>query len=78
MKRFDIITEADARMLDVGATVELSPGGHVTPLAQDTLRVAAGHRDLRRARPTRRWPATWRRSRTSAAWRSAAITPAWR
>jgi ribose 5-phosphate isomerase B len=37
MKRFDIITEADARTLDVGATVELSAGGHVTPLARDTL-----------------------------------------
>ena len=38
MQRFDIITEADARMLPVGATVELAPGGHVTPLARDTLR----------------------------------------
>jgi ribose 5-phosphate isomerase B len=37
MKRFDIITEADARTLDVGATVELSAKGHVTPLARDTL-----------------------------------------
>lgn len=37
MKRFDIITEADARLLDVGAAVELSAGGHVTPLARDTL-----------------------------------------
>jgi ribose 5-phosphate isomerase B len=37
MRRFDIITEADARTLDVGATVELAPGGHVTPLARDTL-----------------------------------------
>ena len=37
MKRFDIITEADARTLDHGATVELAPGGHVTPLAKDTL-----------------------------------------
>jgi ribose 5-phosphate isomerase B len=37
MKRFDIITEADARTLDIGATVELSAGGHVTPLATDTL-----------------------------------------
>jgi ribose 5-phosphate isomerase B len=37
MKRFDIITEADARTLDIGATVELSGGGHVTPLARDTL-----------------------------------------
>jgi ribose 5-phosphate isomerase B len=37
MKRFDIITEADARTLDIGATVELSAKGHVTPLARDTL-----------------------------------------
>lgn len=37
MKRFDIITEADARTIDVGATVELNAGGHVTPLARDTL-----------------------------------------
>ena len=37
-KRFDIITEADARQLAVGSVVELTPGGHVTPLAQDTLR----------------------------------------
>jgi ribose 5-phosphate isomerase B len=37
LKRFDIITEADARTLDIGATVELAPGGHVTPLAKDTL-----------------------------------------
>ena len=35
---FQIITEADARQIDVGATVELVKGGHVTPLAQDTLR----------------------------------------
>jgi ribose 5-phosphate isomerase B len=37
MLRFDIITEAEARRLDVGATVELAAGGHVTPLARDTL-----------------------------------------
>ena len=37
MKRFEIITEADARSIDVGATVELAKGGHVTPLARDTL-----------------------------------------
>jgi ribose 5-phosphate isomerase B len=37
MKRYDIITEADARTIDVGATVELATGGHVTPLAKDTL-----------------------------------------
>jgi ribose 5-phosphate isomerase B len=38
MKRYDIITEADARALDVGASVALNPGGKVTPLAEDTLR----------------------------------------
>lgn len=38
MKRFDIITEADARILPMGETVQLAKGGHVTPLAQDTLR----------------------------------------
>ena len=38
MKRFDIITEADARLLDMGESVELRKGGHVTPLAADTLR----------------------------------------
>ena len=37
LKRFEIITEADARTLDIGATVELATGGHVTPLAKDTL-----------------------------------------
>src|SRR5262245_16060256 len=38
MKRFDIITEADARVIDVGGSVTLAPGGHITPLALDTLR----------------------------------------
>ena len=38
MKTFSIITEADARVLERGATVALAPGGHITPLAQDTLR----------------------------------------
>ena len=37
-RRFEIITEADARQIERGATVELAKGGHVTPLAQDTLR----------------------------------------
>jgi ribose 5-phosphate isomerase B len=37
MRRFEIITEADARVLDAGSTVELAPGGVVTPLAKDTL-----------------------------------------
>lgn len=38
MKRYDIITEADARTLDVGSTVTLNRGGTITPLAEDTLR----------------------------------------
>jgi ribose 5-phosphate isomerase B len=38
MKSFDIITEADARTLDIGSSVALKPGGHVTPLAADTLK----------------------------------------
>jgi len=35
---FEIITENDARQIEPGATVELAKGGHVTPLAADTLR----------------------------------------
>jgi ribose 5-phosphate isomerase B len=35
--RFKLIAEADARQIPVGATVELERGGHVTPLAKDTL-----------------------------------------
>ena len=38
MKRFQIITEADARVLEYGTTIVLVAGGHITPLAQDTLR----------------------------------------
>ena len=38
MKRFDIITESDARLLARGESVMLARGGHVTPLAQDTLK----------------------------------------
>jgi ribose 5-phosphate isomerase B len=37
MKRFEIITEADARVLVRGETVVLARGGHITPLARDTL-----------------------------------------
>jgi ribose 5-phosphate isomerase B len=37
MKSFEIITEADARVLDIGDTIALKPGGHITPLAADTL-----------------------------------------
>ena len=38
MKRFDIITEADARVLTRGETVTLARAGHITPLAADTLK----------------------------------------
>jgi ribose 5-phosphate isomerase B len=38
MKKFEIITEADARVLARGETVELMRGGHITPLAADTLK----------------------------------------
>jgi ribose 5-phosphate isomerase B len=38
MKRFQMLTEADARVLDYGSTVVLVAGGHVTPLAHDTLK----------------------------------------
>jgi ribose 5-phosphate isomerase B len=38
VKRFDIITEADARVLARGETVILAARGHITPLAQDTLK----------------------------------------
>jgi ribose 5-phosphate isomerase B len=37
VKRFNIVTEADARVLEYGSTIALAPGGHVTPLARDTL-----------------------------------------
>ena len=33
-----MITEADARVLEPGSTVVLVAGGHITPLAHDTLR----------------------------------------
>jgi ribose 5-phosphate isomerase B len=51
MKKFPIITEADARTLDIGSTVELEEGGQITPLARDTLAarrvsvIGAGSRD---------------------------------
>jgi len=38
MQRFEIITEADARVLPRGETVMLARGGHITPLAADTLK----------------------------------------
>ena len=38
MRRFNIIAEADARVLEHGSSVVLVEGGHVTPLAHDTLK----------------------------------------
>ena len=38
MKRFEIITESDARVLERGETVMLATGGHITPLAADTVK----------------------------------------
>jgi deoxyribose-phosphate aldolase len=38
MRRFHLITEADARVLDYGSTVVLVAAGHVTPLVHDTLK----------------------------------------
>jgi ribose 5-phosphate isomerase B len=38
MKKFDIITESDARVLARGETVMLARRGHITPLAHDTLK----------------------------------------
>jgi ribose 5-phosphate isomerase B len=35
---FKFIGETEAQRIDVGSTVELERGGHVTPLAQETLR----------------------------------------
>jgi hypothetical protein len=42
MKRYDLITEADARLLEIGSTVALNPGGMITPLARDTRGRRAG------------------------------------
>ncbi|MGE0813938.1 MAG: RpiB/LacA/LacB family sugar-phosphate isomerase [Vicinamibacterales bacterium] len=38
MTRYDMLTETVARTLERGSTVTLARGGHVTPLALDTLR----------------------------------------
>jgi ribose 5-phosphate isomerase B len=38
MKKFEIVTESDARVIPPGETVMLARGGHITPLAADTLR----------------------------------------
>jgi len=37
-RRFGLISESEARQIEPGSTVELDKGGHVTPLAWDTLR----------------------------------------
>jgi ribose 5-phosphate isomerase B len=38
VKRFQMVAESDARVLEYGSTIVLVRGGHVTPLALDTLR----------------------------------------
>jgi ribose 5-phosphate isomerase B len=38
VRRFSLISESEARTIEPGSTVELDRGGHVTPLAWDTLR----------------------------------------
>jgi ribose 5-phosphate isomerase B len=38
MTRYEMLTETIARTLERGSTVTLAKGGHVTPLALDTLR----------------------------------------
>jgi len=53
LPRLTFIGEVEALRLEYGSTVELAPGGHVTPLAWDTLRarrvtvVPAGATDSR-------------------------------
>ena len=49
-----MVTEADARVLEYGSTIVLAAGGHVTPLAQDTLRARRITVVARRARRRRR------------------------
>ena len=38
VRTFGLISETEARTIEPGSTVELEKGGHVTPLAWDTLR----------------------------------------
>jgi ribose 5-phosphate isomerase B len=38
VRTFSLISETEARQIEAGSTVELARGGHVTPLAWDTLR----------------------------------------
>jgi ribose 5-phosphate isomerase B len=38
VRKFGLISETEARQIEPGSTVELEKGGHVTPLAWDTLR----------------------------------------
>jgi len=65
MKRFDIITESDARVLPRGEPVMLARGGLVTPLALDTLkerRIAIVHEGRASADETALAPAAEIRS----------------
>ena len=65
------ISESDARQIEPGSTVELEKGGHVTPLAWDTLRGAAGDGGACRDDGRERFPRISRPSLRSRAWRSA-------
>lgn len=38
VRRFAMISEVEARQIEAGTSIELEAGGHVTPLAADTLR----------------------------------------
>ena len=50
VKRFQMVTEADARVLEYGSTIVLVTGGHITPLAHDTLDGSSDHGRSRRRR----------------------------
>ena len=81
MKTFDIITEADARVLHARRDGDaVARGGHITPLALDTLREravtvvregSASPRTLRWSRPPN--PDAWPSPATIPASRCAAI-----
>ena len=62
VRRFGLISEAEARQIEPGSTVELEKGGHVTPLALGHAAGAAGDRSCRPARSTRHCRPIWRPS----------------
>ena len=56
VRKFSIITETDALSIERGSTVELEKGGHVTPLAQDTLRLDLAEVRRRNLVPAEKMP----------------------